>query len=946
VQKDSHAVVLELCCGTAGLSASFKRLGFDTIAVDKHVPKAPKASITKLDLTQFSTQQLVLEWIRMPQVKAVFIAPPCGTASKARTIHLDDVENLPQPLRTVEQPDGVDNLEGLDFLRVSQSNVLYDFVSACYEECCALDKLFLCENPRDSLFWLVSPWAERQYQNLAVEQVHQACAYGSLRPKWTKLSGNFSEISEINQTCPGDHKHEPWGMQRINGRKVFATALEVHYPMQLCDAIANTVALALSKRNIVPKPELSMNQTARAFSDVQQGTTKIPTFIPEFRTKIAGVWFQQMQIWPLKPFDDNASKLLYEISVGADDIQQLGVKLTEQCNLKCIDVCFDNLDLSRINVFPCAVQLKIFGVYFSEEELLSKAMRAQHPLAAELALPQELREAILFNFNAADHEVVKHRASFLAKWVSRAKELSSEECNLKKSMDPNVASAVRNKRILVFKEMLIDTGFPDLGVVDELINGASLTGEVPSTGMLPGKFTPAVATDAEIREAAARIRPKLDSDNLGSGDPTIDAEVWRKTLEEVDKGWLQGPLPRSSVPGDQPISRRFGLLQKQGKVRLIDDFSESGVSSTVTSVESPVLHTIDVACAVLAFWFGLCNEGGADPKLVVRTFDLTSAYRQVGLCQAGREFACIRVFDPKDKCMKYFRCCVLPFGAIRSVHTFLRLARAIWWIGTVGCKLMWTSFYDDFITCSKPVLSSCAESTVISLFRLLGWAFAEDGDKCQPFPDSCEALGVAVNLSDSGKGRATICNTEARIQELFADLQAVLDEGVLKSKVAQRLRGRKQFAESQLFGCTGRRCLKVLSDFAESKKLKMQPKDRFFISLFKELLQNNIPREVCALGNCNVVVFTDACYERDSLVWPCGLGGVLCEGNERLYFSLEVVEHIRHSLGELVKKQIIFEAETLSAVVAFVLWKRRFVNKRCILFVDNEGSKFSPQRVF
>ena len=120
--------------------------------------------------------------------------------------------------------------------------------------------------------------------------------------------------------------------------------------------------------------------------------------------------------------------------------------------------------------------------------------------------------------------------------------------------------------------------------------------------------------------------------------------VWRKTLEEVDKGWLQGPLPRCSVPGDQPICRRFGLLQKKDKVRLIDDFSESGVNSTVTSVESPVLHTIDVACAVLAFWFSLCNEGGVDPRLVVRTFDLTSAYRQVGLCQAGREFACIRVF--------------------------------------------------------------------------------------------------------------------------------------------------------------------------------------------------------------------------------------------------------------------------------------------------------------
>ena len=257
---------------------------------------------------------------------------------------------------------------------------------------------------------------------------------------------------------------------------------------------------------------------------------------------------------------------------------------------------------------------------------------------------------------------------------------------------------------------------------------------------------------------------------------------------------------------------------------------------------------------------------------------------------------------------------------------------------------MWTLFYDDFITCSKPILSRCAESTVISLFRLLGCAFAEDGDKCQPFSSSCEALGVAIDLSDSGGGRAMIRNAEARIQELCADLQAVLDEGALKAKVAQRLRGRMQFAESQLFGRTGRRCLKVLGEFAEGKKLKLQSKDRFFIGLFKELLQCNVPREVSALGNSNVVVLTDACYERESLVWPCGLGGVLCEGNEKLYFSLEVAEHIRLALGELVKKQIIFEAETLSAVVAFVLWKQRFANKRCILFVDNEGTKFSLLR--
>ena len=46
-------------------------------------------------------------------------------------------------------------------------------------------------------------------------------------------------------------------------------------------------------------------------------------------------------------------------------------------------------------------------------------------------------------------------------------------------------------------------------------------------------------------------------------------------------------------------------------------------------------------------------------------------------------------------------------------------------------------------------------------------------------------------------------------------------------------------------------------------------------------------------------------------------------------------------LGEQSKKQIIFEVETLAAILSAFLWKDLFLNKRVILFVDNEGTKFS-----
>ena len=195
--------MLEIFCGTAGLSAALKRLGFDVIAVDKIVAKAPKVMVTKLDLTQFSTQQLVFDWIRMPQVKAVFLAPPCGTASLARNIQFEDMPDMPQPLRSLEQPDGLDDLSDIDFLRVGPANILYDFSAACYDLRCQLDKLFLCENPKDSLYWATTPWTDREHVEMEVEKVHQACAYGALRPKWTKLVGNLRKFIKSTRYAQG-----------------------------------------------------------------------------------------------------------------------------------------------------------------------------------------------------------------------------------------------------------------------------------------------------------------------------------------------------------------------------------------------------------------------------------------------------------------------------------------------------------------------------------------------------------------------------------------------------------------------------------------------------------------------------------------------------------------------------------------------------------------------
>ena len=514
-------------------------------------------------------------------------------------------------------------------------------------------------------------------------------------------------------------------------------------------------------------------------------------------------------------------------------------------------------------------------------------------------------------------------------------------------MHPDVAHAVRDKGILLFEEMLRATNFPDMGVVDELRFGSDLTGEVPLTNMLPGKFEPALISEQELQMSAERVKMAAVNEVRSSGDSELDEIVWQKTLDEVAKGWLTGPLRDDQVPMDRPLSRRFGLRQRHDKVRLIDDYSESGVNACVSVSESPSLHTVDVACASLMVWFSLCKEAKIDNDLVVRTLHLASAYRQVGLSERGQKFAFLRVYTPRTKKACFFKCLVLPFGAVRSVHSFLRLARALWWLGDTGCWVVCTSFYDDFIAFSRPRLAGSTEQAVAALFKLLGWIFAEEGDKAHPFDLQCSALGVLLDLSVASTGRALVCNTKTRCAELCDDLCKVVEGGSLTSKNAQRLRGRMQFAEAQLFGRTGRRCLRVLTDFPEGRRSNLTNKDKFFLLMFRDMLLENVPREVTAPSDGNMVVFTDACYEKDHPTWSCGLGGVALAEGKTFFFSLKIVETLRLALGEGEKKQIIFEVETLAALLATSVWKSLFLAASvwCDPFCWQGGYKFfSSQR--
>ena len=212
-----NPVIIEIFCGSARVTACLKMVGLTSSFGVDHIKGKAISTCKVADLTTEAGQQLLLTWLKAPNVRGVFLAPPCGTCSLARSIILRDSKGRPLPgpipLRSETFPEGLSNLSPLNQKRVSLANTLYEFLGRIIRIADSKGMIIVVENPRSSLFWLTKWWKLRGVK--LTYTAHQACAYGSQRPKWTVLAHNRHHFCKICKTCPGigkNHAHLPWGV--------------------------------------------------------------------------------------------------------------------------------------------------------------------------------------------------------------------------------------------------------------------------------------------------------------------------------------------------------------------------------------------------------------------------------------------------------------------------------------------------------------------------------------------------------------------------------------------------------------------------------------------------------------------------------------------------------------------------------------------------------------
>lgn len=333
---------------------------------------------------------------------------------------------------------------------------------------------------------------------------------------------------------------------------------------------------------------------------------------------------------------------------------------------------------------------------------------------------------------------------------------------------------------------------------------------------------------------------------------------------------------------------------------------------------------------------------GKGTSISTRSLDLSSAYRQLTVSESSQKFAYICVFSPTSKRGELFKQVALPFGSKSAVNAFIRCARCLQWLVSTGLRIPLSCYFDDFVIASTPELAHNTQSSLSVFLDLLGWAYDKVGPKADNFSPSTAALGVVFDMDKSDNGMISVSNTEKRISETRAMIDSFLEKGEMSFKESQVARGRLAFCDAHIFGRAGKTALQEISNRGYAKPFRSTLGNRLRCSLekLKDRLLNGKPRVVSAMLSESFFLFTDASLDDDG---NGGLGAVLYDqhGNLVEWFSLLFTPDQVDFLRDPGQQTIIGELETLGVAMALAMWSSVLRSRRVVIFVDNEGSKFS-----
>ena len=436
-------------------------------------------------------------------------------------------------------------------------------------------------------------------------------------------------------------------------------------------------------------------------------------------------------------------------------------------------------------------------------------------------------------------------------------------------------------------------------------------------------MTPSTLSTADLKSNASKANKAL---RYATWPDRARCRPWWETLGQ-DSGraftWLVlGPLSWDQLPDSAVVSRRFPINQSE-KVR---PFSQSQINSTVTTYEKATVDGPDVICAMAVKLMKGLRDNGRSSQLLGRALDLASAYRQLAVAEDSYDVAFLSIFDPNTKEAALYQQVALPFGSVTAVNAFIRCSRFLQWAASYCLKLPMSCYFDDFVVFSPPELANNSQSSLSLMLDILGWAFDKEGPKSDSFSSRVSALGVVFNLDPTKDCRLEVHNTDKRLSEAVASLDAILQSGKLSKKDALSLRGRLAYITHHAYASPS------IADLNDSLVQSL--------GILRDRMKTAKPRCLDLNLLNTFVLMTDAAFDPSK---GAGLGAVLISptGAVACWFGIQLSLKSLSSLLGNDRQTVIGELETLSVAVAFILWGPSVASSKLLVFIDNEGSRFS-----
>ena len=878
----SRPTMWEQFAGMGRLTAAFQNEGAHC------APPIDAATDPEYNVLNAAFMMVVVGLLSSHLIDLLHLAPPCSTFPIARSL------NLLTRLRSKEFPDGLPNLQPKQMEQVRIGNALAEAAAVMMKVQHKAGNLVQLEQPAGSLMEFSSAIKAALDETGAKGYQRDSCRDGA---PWRKPLICFTPTGSVG------------------------VSIVAH-----CKGCVDHIRLWGKAKNGVDLTKMST------------------PYWPAWARAIAKRWMKVLNAHCRKEGWQNAAPLMItgNGSTIGETIEGSNFSLAKG---RTVEKYADTLSSGVQPTRKALPQLIPDGL--PEHLHLEAALMVNHPMTYVPSTTAPVRYALKHTTDDLNDTAARRMQvlSLMKELAEACEEENAELTMLCEATVRKVLGAFGTKNVVLMRELAFVCGTRDITSPCALLVGLPMLGWAPGAdGLMERVRCPQMPMHEFMKGRDERNR-RIIAKTGPSGDAALDAEAFKKTLTEVERGVLAGPYASTDdLPfSDFAVVPRHGIWEQHGSAtqptcRDIDDMLVGEQNATVGTTSSHRPTDPDSLVAQVR----AVRRRHNSHQLHGWPCDLKSAYKQVPNDPRLVRLSTIVQWSPEAQRAVFFLAFCQLFGGKSPPLNFARYPAWLCEVAAVLFGIPVSHCVDDMISVEPRKLAMLGRWCFVELCRLTGWEISEEKS---PLPSDCfVVIGVELDLAEVPTGEAAIRVTAKRIEQLEAILLKIQKADRLGSGESASVTGKLGFTLCACFGRHGRAKLRPFIRRAYESRTTMNTQLRSAIIFWLQFLQTFVARQIPVFLDAMDVAVSYSDGEGDKAGLGVAVWSARCPGAPLAAFC-EIPESIRRLWDSQREAEAqssdIFLIEAIGPLVLLQTYPNILKNSLWLHFIDNEAAQHS-----